>query len=974
MDKKQLYIVMVVSVLMLVGILVYRWVRGDSGETESKKSSKPPIAKTQGMSPARPAGMASGKTAARPAGMAPGKTAARPGSKARPAALQAAAQPKESLDVAGVTDPAKLRRTFFVAIDQQQKAAAQAALTQRLTLASGNTALLAILDDVLDVFGRDPKRTWLAKRCAGVPGRIQVTPKQGAFAKAYAQAALEVLGGKAPAAVAVYWQRAQAAARNDAQRSRVLSWRCLDQVRASSWALAQNTCQQALQKGAGHRAMVGLAATLLHKDPSNADARVRLEQALKLAPTDPEVATLLAPAYQKAGKAKDAERVLMVAAKALADSGQHHAAIALLQRAIKLAQKAAGPWQALARSRESLGAKKQALAAYREAAKRAKGDVSIRLAIARLMQAKNLIGAVHELELAAQIDPANQGVKTALANLRKKIAARRPKAQPERFTSIDGKLMHLVFTTRGGTPRVVVLKAKKYRERGKVDLSHLKKAGITLPKELRKQVNLVRTWSPYWLPLRLGFPKSTFTFPQGWGHPQDWARLRWDASKKAFRLLRKGEAHAVRRGKQWVFGYRWPVMYDGMKPPEVVIERWYALDPDHSYAWQMEVRVQNRVNRKQVVRMTLRIPTVDSVKEDRSMFNPISLKKEAICMVGDKVYMQTLPSLFGHKKGCMGCDASSCACRRTPAKSKEFNGRVRWAGIDEMYFMIAAASDAKEDADCRLGGEKHGVLHTTVAFGERTIPHKDSFVKWNFVVYSGPKIQERLDQIKVAGTNSKLGEAVDYGLFWFIGRPMIWLMKQIYKVVGNWGIAIILLTLLIKLITMPLTMKQMRSMKGMSKLKPEMDRLKEKYGDDKQRFQQEMWALYKAHKINPLGGCLPLVIQMPIYIAWYQALMVSVDLYQAPLFGWITDLTKPDTIQLFGYGVPILPLFMGATMFLQQRMTPTTVDSAQQKMMMYMMPAMFTFFMLFLPSGLTLYILTNTVLTMLHQWYMNHTE
>jgi len=261
-----------------------------------------------------------------------------------------------------------------------------------------------------------------------------------------------------------------------------------------------------------------------------------------------------------------------------------------------------------------------------------------------------------------------------------------------------------------------------------------------------------------------------------------------------------------------------------------------------------------------------------------------------------------------------------------------------------------------------------------VRFAERSLVHKDSFVSWKFVVYSGPKIQERLDQIKVAGTHSKLGEAVDYGLFWFIGRPMIWLMKQIYKVVGNWGIAIILLTLLIKLLTMPLTMKQMRSMKGMSKLKPEMDRLKEKYGDDKQRFQQEMWALYKAHKINPLGGCLPLVVQMPIYIAWYQALMVSVDLYQAPLFGWITDLTKPDTIQLFGYGVPILPLFMGATMFLQQRMTPTTVDSAQQKMMMYMMPAMFTFFMLFLPSGLTLYILTNTVLTMLHQWYMNHTE
>lgn len=313
-----------------------------------------------------------------------------------------------------------------------------------------------------------------------------------------------------------------------------------------------------------------------------------------------------------------------------------------------------------------------------------------------------------------------------------------------------------------------------------------------------------------------------------------------------------------------------------------------------------------------------------------------------------------------------------------------FEGHVHWIGVDEMYFLFAVAFQEKNDANCTLYGRKlygmpgklasMGVLGSIVAFPGHTLVHKDSMIVRHFKVYSGPKIQERLDAVRVQGIDPKLGESVDYGLFWMIGRPMIWLMKKIQLVVGNWGLAIILLTLLIKLMTLPLTMKQMRSMKGMAKLKPEMDKLKEKYGDDKQRFQQEMWALYKAHKINPLGGCFPLLIQMPIYIAWYQALMVSVDLYQAPLFGWITDLTKPDTIQLFGYGVPILPLFMGATMFLQQRMTPTTVDSAQQKMMMYMMPAMFTFFMLFLPSGLTLYILTNTLLTMLHQWYMNHSD
>ena len=308
-----------------------------------------------------------------------------------------------------------------------------------------------------------------------------------------------------------------------------------------------------------------------------------------------------------------------------------------------------------------------------------------------------------------------------------------------------------------------------------------------------------------------------------------------------------------------------------------------------------------------------------------------------------------------------------------------FSGNVRWLGVDEMYFLLAVAPEAKGDAVCTLfgrdvPGKEFGVLASRWVGPSVELLQKGSTMVRRFKVFSGPKIQEVLDSVRLDKANPKLGEAVDYGFFWVIGRPMIWLMKRLYGLVGNWGLAIILLTLLIKLLTLPLTMKQMRSMKGMAKLKPEMDALKEKYGDDKQRFQQEMWNLYKAHKINPLGGCFPMLIQMPIYIAWYQALMVSVDLYNAPLFGWITDLTKPDTVSIAGFGVPILPIFMGVTMFLQQRMTPTTVDSAQQKMMMYMMPAMFTFFMLFLPSGLTLYILTNTLLTMLHQWYMNHSE
>jgi YidC/Oxa1 family membrane protein insertase len=146
-----------------------------------------------------------------------------------------------------------------------------------------------------------------------------------------------------------------------------------------------------------------------------------------------------------------------------------------------------------------------------------------------------------------------------------------------------------------------------------------------------------------------------------------------------------------------------------------------------------------------------------------------------------------------------------------------------------------------------------------------------------------------------------------------------------------------------------------------------MDELKEKYGEDKQRFQTEVMNLYKTHNINPLGGCLPMVLQMPVWFALYKALGVSAELYQAPFVGWLNDLTRPDPYY-------IVPVVMTGLMFLQQKITPSTVDSAQQRMMLIMMPLMFGSFSLFFPSGLTVYILTNTFLTMAHQLYMNNTD
>jgi len=212
---------------------------------------------------------------------------------------------------------------------------------------------------------------------------------------------------------------------------------------------------------------------------------------------------------------------------------------------------------------------------------------------------------------------------------------------------------------------------------------------------------------------------------------------------------------------------------------------------------------------------------------------------------------------------------------------------------------------------------------------------------------------------------AQLKEAVDFGVLSFICYPMLWLLKEFYNWVGNYGIAIIFLTIVVKIILLPLTQKSMKSMREMAKLKPLMEELKKKYGDDKQRMNQEMMNLYKMHKINPLGGCFPMLLQMPIWIALYQMLYSSIELYQtAFITGWIDDLSYRDPYF-------IMPIVLGLAMFLQQKLSPTSVDTQQAKMMMYGMPIFFTFIMLYLPSGLVLYIFVNSLLSIGHQLLYN---
>ena len=242
------------------------------------------------------------------------------------------------------------------------------------------------------------------------------------------------------------------------------------------------------------------------------------------------------------------------------------------------------------------------------------------------------------------------------------------------------------------------------------------------------------------------------------------------------------------------------------------------------------------------------------------------------------------------------------------------------------------------------------------------------WVKRRFAVYLGAKDLAQLDSVKgPQDVEGRLGETIEFGWFDFLSRPLLMLLKVLHRVSGNWGVAIILLTLLIKLVTVYWSTKSMRSMRQMQRLKPKMDVLREKFKDDKQRMNQELMALYKLHKVSPLGGCVPMLIQMPIWFALYSTLGNAQELYRSGFFGWITDLTAADPYY-------VLPLLVGGAMFGQQAISPQPMEGAQAKMMKYFMPAMFTVFMMWLPSGLNVYILVNTVLTMIHQWYINKSD
>lgn len=295
----------------------------------------------------------------------------------------------------------------------------------------------------------------------------------------------------------------------------------------------------------------------------------------------------------------------------------------------------------------------------------------------------------------------------------------------------------------------------------------------------------------------------------------------------------------------------------------------------------------------------------------------------------------------------------------------EARGDIGWMGFSGHYFLAALVPEAEATNDLRVWMKRdQDHVQSMVVFPAGAFQVKAE-------AYTGPKDIDRLEAV-----GHGLRKAVDLGWFTFIALPMLQALRFLHRFTGNYGVAIILLTVIIKVLFFPLTKKSFQSMKAMQKLQPEMQRIRERLKDKPDEMNREVMELYRRHKVNPLGGCLPMVLQIPVFVGLYNALLNAVELRHAPFIGWITDLSAPDrlgSIQLpfvTHPGIPVLTLVMGASMLVQQWMTPSAADPAQQRAMM-IMPVVFTFMFINFPAGLTLYWLVNNLLTIGQQYAMS---
>lgn len=327
----------------------------------------------------------------------------------------------------------------------------------------------------------------------------------------------------------------------------------------------------------------------------------------------------------------------------------------------------------------------------------------------------------------------------------------------------------------------------------------------------------------------------------------------------------------------------------------------------------------------------------DKKGRESSIFNPAIQSESITVKVGDKLTKEYYKDLLG--------------------KQKTFQD-FTYIGFDEQYFLSAFIPKNKEDiakANVVVNEKNDDQIASIDIFLKPSILMQDEEKTFSYTMFVGPK---QLDLL--ASVTPNLDENIEFGWFSAISRPMLWMLVQLNTFIGNYGLAIILITILIKLLTYPLTAKSFASQAQMKKLQPELKLLQEKYGHDRTLHGQKQMEFYRANGVNPMAGCLPMLIQLPIWFAFFQMLRSSVELYHQPFYGWIKDLTEADPYY-------VLPIIMGVTMIVQQWMTPPPNDQPQMKYIMMGMPVFFTFIMLNMPAGLSLYMFTNNILTICQQ-------
>jgi YidC/Oxa1 family membrane protein insertase len=531
-----------------------------------------------------------------------------------------------------------------------------------------------------------------------------------------------------------------------------------------------------------------------------------------------------------------------------------------------------------------------------------------------------------------QVTPAEKTAEKKVSGetrLAKEKALGKPKVIPPKEVSVETQNYWAVFTSEDA--RLKHFRLKKYKDRAKQSALTIKLTQFvdeilgkkTEEPQKPEPLDLVNTKEEKNLPLGLALSLSDEN---------------WEVDREQLRLLESGEKGEITFSKSLENGLR-------------VLKRFkFASD---LYSIHLEVEVQNNSSKEITDPLGLEwIGEIELAKLAKEDDKDYGLKYTFLR--NQKVEKKQFGSA-----GASGCVPGCGSQKKTTIEPFETTekGEIKWFSFEGEYFAALLIPPPSKEITLSVKGTEKDLLKADIVTPPLSIPPREK-VSVVYQIYLGPKDEDRL---KALGVGAE--KLVDFGFFTIVAKPLLWFIRLTHKVTGNYGIDIIIISILIKIIFLPLTQISFKSMKEMQKVQPEMNRLKEQFKNDKARLQQEVMLLYKRRKINPMSGCLPMLIQIPVFIALYNALQNGIEMRHAPFFLWITDLSAKDPIY-------ITPLIMGATMVIQQKMTPTAADPTQAKMFM-LMPVMFTFLFLNFPSGLVIYWLINNVLSIAHQYYLN---